>query len=135
MYRENFLCLCRWTIFSLYIILMRSISDRNNMYNFKTFEEYLRELKLAQKERQTEYMNTFQLYWNMLKRKLRKNFFLPLNLSIKLLKAVSFWFAYFLSFCKAIRAENYLFSELKFFNDARNFLHNYCKVYVLTICF
>ena len=43
--------------------------------NLKTNEEYLRELERAQTDRQTECINTFQLYWNVLKiRKYDKNF-------------------------------------------------------------
>ena len=36
--------------------------------NFKTFEEYLRELKHAQGKRQTESINTSHLRWKLLKK-------------------------------------------------------------------
>ena len=41
--------------------------------NFEVFEEYLRELKSTQTDeqtdRETEIINTFQLYWNVVHKK------------------------------------------------------------------
>ena len=72
MYRKTFVCLCRQTISFTYTIFntVHAMSDINNIYqfiNFKTFEEYLLELKHEQTDRQTEGINAFQLCWKILK--------------------------------------------------------------------
>ena len=60
--------------------------------NFKTFEEYLRELDSAQTDRltdrQTECINTFQLCWKVLKNSARNLYF---NYRHEDVKCMLFW--------------------------------------------
>ena len=65
MYRKIFVCLCRRRICTIFntVHAMSGIT----YINFKTFEEYLRELERAETDRQTERINTFQICWKVLK--------------------------------------------------------------------
>ena len=78
MYRKTFECLCRETISRLYTILntVHAMLDIITHINFKTFDEYLRELECGQTDRQTdrqtECLNIFQLCWKGLKKRVRK---------------------------------------------------------------
>ena len=75
MYQKFFVSLCRQTISHIYTIfkMIHAMSDMNKYINFKTFEEYLRELERrqtdGQTDRQTECINTFQLCWKVLIKK------------------------------------------------------------------
>ena len=69
-----------WEVFCIRIIspictvfnTKYSIVHFNKLYQFQDrvfqFQEYLRDLELTQKDRQTESINTFQLCWKVLKR-------------------------------------------------------------------
>ena len=69
-------CLCRQTISRMYTIFntVCAMSYMNNIINFKTFEDYLRELERGQTDRQTECINIFQLYWKVLTNRMHKHF-------------------------------------------------------------
>ena len=69
MYQKSFVCLCTLTVNTIADIFnaKHSVIKRITYINYKTFEDYLQELELAQTDKQTESISTFQHCWNGLK--------------------------------------------------------------------
>ena len=79
MYRKTFGCLCRQTICRIYTIFnpVHAMSDINNIYQFQDIWRIFTRVRAwtdGQTDIQTECMNTFQLFWKVLKRHLITNF-------------------------------------------------------------